>query len=141
LRRLVIVLVALHAAVLLVHDAAHRDLGVHLNTWQTIFAYLVIVAAPVLAALLLFTAYRRLGFALLAISMLSALIFGLYDHYILVSPDHVSHLPGGESQGLFRATAAAMGILELAGVGLGVWGSMIQRVSLGRYNESRDGGA
>lgn len=121
MRRLVIVLVVLHAAVLLVHDAAHRELGVDLNTWQTIFAYLVIVAAPVLAALLLFTAYQRLGFALLAISMLSALIFGLYHHYILVSPDHVSHLPAGDSRGLFRTTAAAMGVLELAGVGLGVW--------------------
>jgi len=104
-----------------VHDAAHRELGVHLSTWQTIFAYLVIVAAPVLAALLVFTAYQRLGFALLAISMLGALLFGLYHHYILVSPDHVSHLPLGEAQGLFRATAAAMGVLELAGVGLGVW--------------------
>ena len=122
MRRLVIVLVALHAAVLLGHDAAHRELGVYLNTWQVIFAYLVIVAAPVLAALLVFTAYQRLGFALLAISMLSALAFGICHHYILISPDHVSHLPVGESQGLFRATAAVMGVLELAGVGLGVWG-------------------
>jgi hypothetical protein len=122
MRRLAIVLVAIHAAVLLGHDAAHRDLGVYLNTWQTIFAYLIIIAAPVVAALLVFTTYPRLGFALLAISMLSALIFGVYHHYILVSPDHVSHLPAGDSQGLFRATAAVMGVLELAGVGLGVWG-------------------
>ncbi len=122
MRRLTIVLVAIHAAVLLGHDSAHRELGVYLNTWQTIFAYLVVIVAPVLAALLVFTAYPCLGFALLAISMLSSLIFGVYHHYILVSPDHVSHLPAGESRGLFRATAAVMGVLELSGVGLGVWG-------------------
>ena len=122
MRRLVIVLVAIHAAVLLGHDAAHRELGVHLNTWQTIFAYLVIVAAPALAAVLVFTEYQRVGFTLLAISMLSALAFGVYHHYILISPDHVSHLPVGESRGLFKATAAVMGVLELGGVGLGVWG-------------------
>ena len=86
-----------------------------------IFAYSVIVVAPVLAVALVFTPYARLGFGLLVTSMLGALLFGVYHHYILVSPDHVAHLPAGESQDLFRATAAAMSTLECAGVGLGVW--------------------
>ena len=113
---------AIHALVLLGHDAAHRELAVHLNAWQTIFAYSVIVVAPVLAVVLVFTRHARLGFGLLVASMLGALLFGVYHHYILVSPDHVAHLPAGESQSLFRATAAAMSTLECAGVGLGVWG-------------------
>jgi len=120
--RLALILVAIHALVLLAHDAAHRDLAVHLNTWQTIFAYSVIVVAPVLAVAAAFTRYAQLGFGLLAASMFGALVFGVYHHYILVSPDHVAHLPAGDSQGLFRATAAAMPVLEFAGVGLGVWG-------------------
>jgi hypothetical protein len=122
MRRLVFALVTIHMLVLLGHDSAHDELGVLLNNWQMVFAYVVIVAAPVLAAILVFTPYRRFGYVLLAVSMLGALGFGVYHHYILVSPDHVAHLPVGESQGLFRATAAVMGVLELAGVGLGVWG-------------------
>jgi hypothetical protein len=122
MKRLVFVLVLAHALVLLGHDSAHRELGVLLNDWQTVFAYLVIVAAPILAAFLVFTRYRRYGFALLALSMSGALAFGIFHHYALASPDHVAHLPAGESQGLFRATAAVMGILEAAGVALGVWG-------------------
>ena len=86
------------------------------------FAYLVIVAAPVFAAAATFTQHQRLGYALLAASMLGALGFGVYHHYILVSPDHVAHLPAGQSQGLFRATAAVMGLLEFFGVVLGVCG-------------------
>ena len=122
MRRFAFGLVAIHLLVLLSHNSAHRELGVHLNAWQTIFAYLVIVAAPVFAAAATFTQYQRLGYALLAASMLGALGIGVYHHYILVSPDHVAHLPTGESQGLFRATAAVMGLLEFSGVVLGVCG-------------------
>jgi len=122
MRRLALALVFIHALVILSHDAAHRELAIKLNDWQTIFVFSVIVAAPFLAALLAFTQYARLGFGLLAVSMSGAFLFGIYHHYILISPDHVAHLPGGESQGLFRASAAVMAFLEFAGVGLGVWG-------------------
>jgi hypothetical protein len=53
--------------------------------------------------------------------MFGSLLFGVYHHYILVSPDHVAHLPAGDSQGLFRLTAAAMAVVELAGAGFGAW--------------------
>lgn len=114
-------LVVAHALVLLGHDAAHSDLAVHLKLWQTIFAYSVIVAAPIAAVTLVFTRHARLGFGLLAVSMLGSLLFGVYHHYILVSLDHVAHLPAGESQGLFRLTAAVMAVVELAAAGFGAW--------------------
>ena len=66
MRRLTLLLVAIHVLVLLGHDAAHRELAVHLNAWQTFFAFSVIVVAPVLAVVLVFTRTARLGFALLA---------------------------------------------------------------------------
>lgn len=127
-----VALVAAHALVLLGHDFAHGDLGVVLSTWQSAFAYSVIVATPVLAAVLLFTRRRSLGFGLLAASMLGALCFGVYHHYVLVSPDHVSHLPPGGSRGLFRGTAAAMALLELAGVAVGVRGAIGSRDAAAR---------
>ena len=120
MRNVALAIVVLHAASLLGHDWAHRSLGVGLAPWQIAFAYSVIVAAPVLSAVLIFTRHARAGFALLAISMLGALVFGVYHHYVLVSPDHVHHLPAGDGQGICRITAAVMAVLELAGAAVGV---------------------
>jgi hypothetical protein len=122
MNRLALLVVGVHAAVLLGHDYAHRDLVVELVLWQTLFAYSVIVLAPLAAAALTFTARARTGYALLAVSMLGALVFGFYHHYVLISPDHVDHLPHGDTQGLFRTTAAVMVVLELAGAAIGAVG-------------------
>lgn len=119
MRWLGILLVAVHAAILLGHDAAHRDLGVGLVIWQQVYAYSLIVAGPLLAVALLLLGRERVGFALLAGCMFAALIFGGYHHYVAISPDHVSHLPEGPSQPLFRATAALLAAVELAGAGVG----------------------
>jgi hypothetical protein len=111
-------IIALHAAVLLAHEVAHRQLGVDLALWQAVFAYAVIVAGPLLALALLWVRPRA-GFALLALSMAGALVFTTYHHYVGVSPDHVAHLPPGQTRGLFRWTAAALALLEAAGVVVG----------------------
>jgi hypothetical membrane protein len=116
-----VAIVVLHAVILLGHDWAHRSLGVGLAPWQIVFAYSVIVAAPVVSAVAVFTRFARSGYALLAISMLGSLVFGVYHHYILVSPDHVHHLPAGDGQDIFRATAAMMAAVEFVGVGIAVF--------------------
>lgn len=120
--RLALALVLVHVGVLLGHDYAHRDLVVELALWQTVYAYSVIVLAPLVAAGLLFTANARAGYALLAVAMLGAFAFGFYHHYVLVSPDHVDYLPVGDAQGLFRSTAALMLALESAGAAIGALG-------------------
>ncbi|NNL68226.1 MAG: hypothetical protein HKP30_18400 [Myxococcales bacterium] len=119
--------VAVHAAVLLGHGAAHSDLGVVLALWQQVYAYTLIVAGPLVAAALLGAGRLRPGFTLLAVCMLASLLFGVYHHYVAVSPDHVAHLPPGEAQPLFRATAAGMGVVEAAGVVIGWLGLRQQR--------------
>ena len=48
--------------------------------------------------------------------MLGSLIFGFLYHYIIISPDHVAHLPAGDARGLFRATALLLLITEALGV-------------------------
>jgi hypothetical protein len=48
--------------------------------------------------------------------MLGSLIFGACYHYIIVSNDHVAHLPPGEARGLFRVTALLLLITEAIGV-------------------------
>ena len=111
-----------HLAVMMLHGRAHDALRVGLSTWQNIYVLVVIAIAPLIAMLLLWTRYARMGLLLLVISMAGSLIFGLVYHYVIVSPDHVSHLPPGDAQGLFRTTAVLLMLTELAAVIAGLVG-------------------
>jgi hypothetical protein len=48
--------------------------------------------------------------------MLGSFIFGGLYHYLIVSPDHVAHLPPGDARGLFRTTALLLLVTEAFGV-------------------------
>ncbi len=115
-------LVLAHHAVAGIHDGAHADLAIVMSALQNAFIYLVIVAAPLLGAILLWTPYRSAGLGLVVSGMIGALIFGVVHHYMLESVDHISHLPAGtpDEQGTFIWTAGAIAILE--GVCAGVAG-------------------
>ena len=114
--------VLVHLVVNILHGRAHGDLGVGLNTFQNIYVITVILIAPLIAMLLLWTRYARMGLVLLVISMAGSLIFGAIYHYVVVSPDHVSHLPPGDAQGMFRMTALLLILTELFGVIVGLLG-------------------
>jgi len=116
------VVVLAHLVVSIVHGRAHEHLAVGLSNWQNIYVMTVILIAPIVAMILIWTRYARPGFVLLVISMMGSLIFGIAYHYIVISPDHVSHLPPGDAQGLFRTTALLLVLTELAGIGTGLWG-------------------
>ena len=114
--------VALHCVIVLAHGLAHEDLGIQLTVFQKTFAGMVIVSAPIVAMLLMWTGKSRSGFALLTLSMTGSLVFGVYYHYIVISSDHVAHLPAGDLQGLFRITALLLPVSEGAGVTAGLLG-------------------
>ena len=116
------VAVLAHLVVNVLHGRAHGELGVGLNEWQNIYVIVVILIAPLIAMLLLWTRYARLGVLVLVISMAGSLIFGVIYHYVVVSPDHVSHLPPGAAQGVFRMTALFLGLTELFGLAAGLFG-------------------
>lgn len=115
-RTLALTIVVAHLLVSFVHGYAHNDLRVQLSNAQNVFVLVVITVAPILATLLLWTRFVRFGFLLLLVSMAGSLLFGVYYHYVEISPDHVSHLPAGDTQGLFRVTALLLGITELCAV-------------------------
>lgn len=115
-RAWVAIAVLAHLIVNLLHGQAHTRLGVGLSNWQNVYVLAVIVVAPLVALVLSFTRYARAGLWLLLLSMLGSLIFGLCYHYIIISPDHVAHLPIGEARGLFRVTALLLLITEAFGV-------------------------
>jgi hypothetical protein len=65
-------MVALHFVVVVVHSAAHINLHIDMNVWQSAYIFLVIVALPPLIAFFLWRR-ARVGFVILLCSMLGAL--------------------------------------------------------------------
>ena len=122
IRSLSTIAVLAHLLVSLVHGYAHTELGVGLSAWQNWYVLIVITVAPLVALSLMWTRHRRVGFLLLIASMAGSLTFGAYYHYVAISPDHVSHLPAGDAQGLFRVTAVLLLATELFGAVVGVLG-------------------
>jgi hypothetical protein len=109
-------LVVVHLVATLWHGDAHTQLAIGLPPEKTIFVFVVILIAPVVAAGLVWTRYISIGLWVFVLSMLGALLFGVYHHYILVSPDNIGHLPIGspESHSQFISSAAVIALLELA---------------------------
>lgn len=128
-RAWVTIAVLAHLIVVLVHGQAHTSLGVGLSQWQQLYVYGVILLAPLVALVLSFTRYVSAGLWLLFASMFGSLIFGVCYHYIIISPDHVAHLPAGDARGLFRVTALLLLITEMFGV---VVAAMMLRTSFKR---------
>ena len=119
-----------HLVVSIVHGRAHDSLAVGLSSWQNLYVLTVIIIAPLIAMVLIWTRLARPGLVLLVISMAGSLIFGIAYHYVVISPDHVSHLPPGDAQGLFRTTALLLVLTELFGVAIGLWGLRRMKIVL-----------
>ena len=108
-------LVVVHLVATLWHGDAHQQLAIGLPPEKTIFVYVVILIAPIVSAGLVWTRYVSIGLWVLVLSMLGALLFGAYHHYVLVSPDNIGHLPVGspEAHSQFIYSAAVIALLEL----------------------------
>ena len=106
--------VLIHHTIAYQHGAQHTILGIEMAMWQTGFINGVILILPLLGVALIWTRWQRVGAGAVFIGMLGALIFGIVHHYLLTSPDHISHLPTNESQvhATFIWTAGAIAILE-----------------------------
>ena len=110
------VLVAIHFAVALWHGNAHTTLAIALPPEKNAFVFIVVLIAPLVAACLVWTRYVLVGVWMFFLSMLGAMLFGAYHHFVLVSPDNIGHLPHGspDAQATFITSAAALALLELA---------------------------
>ena len=121
--RLAVVAVLVHAVIAIAHGMAHRHLDVTLSAFQSAYVVVVIGFLPILAVILMWwTSLARLGLALLTISMTGALGFGMYWHYLAVSPDNVFSLPNGSHATLFQSTALLLAVSETCGLVIGLWG-------------------
>jgi hypothetical protein len=113
-------IVVAHLLVNIVHGLAHRELHVGLAPLDSIFVIVVVLVFPLIATVLLWTTKKRLGLTLLAFSMFGSLLFGLYHHFLAVSPDHIHSQPPGGWGTAFALTSYLLLITETIGTYVGV---------------------
>lgn len=108
--------VVLHLAGSIWHGVTHSILEVPLSSLQTTFIVVVVVIAPVLGAILIWTRHFAIGNWIVGLSMLGSCLFGVYNHYVLVSMDNVDYLPPGsiELQAQFTCSAEFIALIALA---------------------------
>jgi hypothetical protein len=121
LRRLGILLVILHALVTTPHSIAHTNLYIAMDIWQNIYIFLVILIAPIVAAILIWKR-KASGFVMLALSMVGSFVFGVYYHFVAIGSDNVFTLPASAWTLTFQLTAWLLAITELAGAVVGFLG-------------------
>lgn len=110
-------IVVLHAISHGLHGLAHTQIPVPLSLDQSLFIGGVIFLIPIVAAGLLWTSFGLIGGWLLFGSMMGAVLFGIYNHFIVASPDHVSQVSFEGWGLLFQITA----VLTLIVDGFGCW--------------------
>lgn len=130
-------IVILHALIVILHGFAHEMIPVPISSLQRWFVGSVIVVAPIVAMILLWTPFLQLGSWLLLGSMAGSLLFGVYYHFILVSPDHVSQVLFTGWGIVFHITAILLFITEGIGCVMGAWSvSTLRRKRSGVYESS-----
>ena len=110
--------VLVHLSISLVHGAAHNGAHVDLMPAANLFVFVVILAGP-LIGLLLSWRFGRLGGIIVAVTLAGALVFGVANHFVLESPDHVMRVDE-RWRLLFGTTAVLLAVTELLGVGLAI---------------------
>ena len=115
------IIVLLHGLINIFHGLAHFENGIWLSLFGNAYVTIVILLAPLLAILLLYTRWQRPGAWLLTLSMLGSLIFGVWYHFLVPGPDNVAQVPPGAWQLPFLITSILLALLEAIGIASGIW--------------------
>jgi hypothetical protein len=107
-----------HLAISVLHGAAHAQAHIPMSRPANAFVFVVILAGP-LIGLAWTLRSRRIGAWLVGVTMAASLVFGLVNHFVLATPDHVSHVDP-RWQPLFAATAVLLAITEALGSALAI---------------------
>src|SRR5512147_1806642 len=102
-----------HLGISFVHGAAHAQAQVTMSRLANLFVFAVILAGP-LIGLAWAVRSRRTGAWLIGATMAASLVFGVVNHFVMATPDHVAHVDP-KWQPLFAATAVLLAITEAAG--------------------------
>ena len=104
---------ALHLVISIVHGAAHDGAHVAMPAAANLFVFVVILSGPLVGLALLWR-FPRIGGPLVAVTMAGSLLFGVVNHFVLPSPDHVAQVAAAWRP-MFTATAVLLALTEAAG--------------------------
>jgi hypothetical protein len=107
-----------HLVISMAHGAAHAQAQVPLSRAATLFVYIVILAGPLIGLVLTWPA-ERIGGWLIALTMTGSLVFGVINHFVLASPDHVAQV-APQWRPLFTTTAILLVVTEVLGAMLAI---------------------
>lgn len=107
-----------HLVVSIAHGAAHTQAQVPLSPAANLFVFIVILAGPLIGLALTWPA-APIGGWLIAITMAASLVFGVVNHFVFASPDHVAHVDP-QWRPLFATTAILLAVTEAIGTGLAI---------------------
>jgi hypothetical protein len=107
------VIVCAHLIVSLVHGMAHAGAHVPLSAAANAFVLVVILAGPLIGLALTWRS-ERLGGWVVAVTMAGSLVFGVVNHFVVTSPDHVGQVDT-QWRGLFATTALLLVLTEALG--------------------------
>jgi len=107
-----------HLMFSIVHGGAHANAHVPLSTAANLFVFIVVLAGPLAGLALIWRGDRR-GTWIVAITMAASLVFGVVNHFVIASPDHVAHV-AKQWRPLFTATAVLLAFSEAIGSGLAI---------------------
>lgn len=111
-------IVVVHLLISAIHGNAHAGASVPLSRAANIFVFVVILAGPLIGLVISFWA-RLLGGWVVALTMAASFVFGVVNHFIVDSPDHISHIAAPWST-QFTTTAVLLAITELLGTVVGL---------------------
>jgi len=107
-----------HLVVSVVHGAAHSGARIPMTLAANLFIYIVILAGPLIG--LGASRFRPVaGGWIIAATIAGSLVFGIVNHFVMASPDHIGHV-AAEWRTLFTVTAVLLAAFEAAGVAIGV---------------------
>lgn len=115
------IVVIAHTVISALHGLAHLLIPVPISVLQALFIAGVITALPIIAVILIWRQRVIWAATVLLVSMAGSLLFGLYNHFAVVSPDHISQIPSTSVGVLFQATAILLAVSEGIGIGVSLW--------------------
>jgi hypothetical protein len=105
-----------HFIISVIHGRTHSDARIPLSGLATAFVLVVILAGP-LIGLGLTWLNRQIGDGVIAAALAGSLVFGLLNHFVFDSADHVAHVDL-QWRPVFTLTAILLAITEALGATL-----------------------
>jgi hypothetical protein len=115
-------IVLAHLVFTVAHGTIHAQTSIPLSPAENAFVIAVILAGPLIGLGVAWIAVKP-GSWIVAGTMLASLVFGVVKHFVLISPDHFSHVDE-RWRTLFIITSVMLAVTEALGAGVAAWAAV-----------------